>query len=270
MAMKDWLRQFKGKQTARPKAPDPRELEKKLRMQLARIDLEDPGNRLSREKIHELRIPGVVRYVSERLRYPQDPQRDVKRLHEPMIYIADALWRSVREGLELTAEWACAALFHALGNLSMDCNEVGSEYADAFYQQQVANLENWKMLLQACIDHDSICGNLRQIKERRRVRAEELDACVRSYRSRQDSGQIDQELAELQMFAHEPSRLSDSARALQEELLRIRMLKDSVSEMDGLMAAWEANLAQSDEIIRQCREQLSMRPWMDGDGHTKS
>ena len=97
-----------------PNVTAPRAREKEMIALLDKLELDHPQNKLSREKMEELNIQGVINYARSELHFPFITEFDTKNLDANMKQIIAELKRAVEEGYEMTAEWACTALVCAI------------------------------------------------------------------------------------------------------------------------------------------------------------
>ena len=206
--------------------------EKKMIAGLESIDLNDPQNRISQQKLRELNIQGVINYALSELRFPLVIEHDIKDLLNNTYYIIRALEDAVKEGLESTAEWACTALVFAIKNLRTEVPGVDQDCADALMKCRVEYAQNLRLLVDLCRSQDILTANLADQRVRRQEKRQELDAVKNRYQARRDSGALDLCMAELERNAHNPATMSDEALALRDELFNLHLLKASLIEVD--------------------------------------
>lgn len=234
--------------------------EKEMLAKLKKIDLENPDNKLSPVRVHELSIEKIVRYAVGELKYPLVVEQDLVNLDNSMAYIIDALNRAIREGWDMTAEWACTALVCAVKSLRTEVDGTDEEYADALWECRVEYAHRLELLVKECIKYDELNAKLMKQQDRRRGERAELDRRKSAHLSRQESGELDNAMAELSQFAHDPSQLSDEAKAVRNELIEMRHLKDSIVEIDANIDAQEADLRAVKADIKSLRNALSNPP----------
>ena len=227
---------------------------------LQSIDLEDPQNRLSPEKLQELNIPGIIRYACSELRVPVTTDQDARELDKNLDYIIRALENAVQEGMEMTAEWACTALVFSIRNLRMDIAGLEGDYAKALMACRVEYARNLRRLVEQCREHDLLAANLAEQERRRQQKREELVAARDRYKDRLDSGVLDSAVAELKQKADHPECLSDEAMALREELIELHQRKFSLVELNVDIEVARAKLNFCEERIGSCRNALSDLP----------
>lgn len=234
--------------------------EKEMKALLGKIDLGNPQNLLSPEKVKELNIAGVIKYAESELKYPLVTDYDLTNLDNNMKFIINALDAALKQGLEATAEWACIALVFAVKNLRTQVDGIDTEWADALWECRVEYSENLKLLVQSSIEQDRLTSELAEQHERRQKDRDDLDQRKSSYQSRRDAGKLDLLLAEMEQKAHNPAALSDAAKALRDELFQIHLLKASLIEIDAAIDAKQVTLNGTLSEIKSRRNTLSSPP----------
>ena len=224
-------------------SPRKRENEMLTKLKLIEINvLNNPQCRLSAEKAKELNITGVIRYAMHQLRYPFVSEQDILPLDEDLSCIIAALNDAIKNGCEMTAEWACAALVCAIKNLCIDMPDLDRDYAKDLLACRVAYSANLRLLPELCREHDRIARELDEQTRRCQQMRDHKKACMASYRARRDSGELDGPLAELQMHAHAPHMLSDAALALRDELTKLHQLGEHIEDLERFIDAIQARL----------------------------
>ena len=238
----------------------PRAREKAMIALLNSIDLDDPQNKLSEKKLQELNIQGVINYARSELHYPLIIEHDIKNLDANIDYIIDALKNAIKEGEEMTAEWACTALVFAIKNLRTDIPGVDEDCADALMECRVQYSENLRLLVEVCREYDTAATNLADQRERRQKKRDELDAAKNRYQARRDSGALDIALGELETKVHAPATMSDEALALRDELSNLHLLKASLIEADTDINAKQLTLNNRKAEVESRRNALATPP----------
>ena len=231
---------------------DPPSREKEMIARLQAIDLEHPRCGLSDDKLRELNLPGVIRYVCSELKFLLIPDRNIVDLDNHMRYIIDALSEAIQEGRERTVEWACAALICAVKNLRIDIL-VDQKYAGEAAECRVQYSENLKLLIEQYRVYDLLRVNLEEQRRRRDEKRQELDRRKNHYQTRLDSGALDPLIAELQQHAHNPAKMSDEAMALRDELSQLHLYGAYLIEIDAAINADQVALNnRAAEIENRC------------------
>ena len=238
----------------------PRAREKEMMALLDNIDLDDPQNKLSEQKLQELNIQGVIKYARSELRYPFITEHDTKTLDANMKKIIAELKNAVKEGNEMTAEWACTALVFAIKSLRVDIPEVDEDNSESLMKCRVQYSENLRLLVELCREHDVVSANLADQRERRQKKRDELDLAKNSYQSRRDSGALDVLLGELETKVHAPATMSDEALALRDELNHLHLLKASLLQLDTDINAKQLTLNNRKAQIDSSRNILATPP----------
>lgn len=237
-----------------------RQREKKMIARLETIDLDDPQNQLSEQKLQELNVQGVINYALSELHYPLVIEHDIKNLDDNMDYIIRALEDAVKNGEEATAEWACTALVFAIKNLRTDVPGVDQDCADALMECRVEYSQNLRLLVELCRSQDALTANLADQRARRQEKRQELDAAKNRYQARRDSGALDLYLAELERNAHNPAALSDEALELRDTLSLIHSLADVRILMDEINRCDQLIIDNRKTEVESLRNALSKAP----------
>ena len=215
-----------------PNVTAPRAREKEMIALLDKLELDHPQNKLSREKMEELNIQGVINYARSELHFPFITEFDTKNLDANMKQIIAELKRAVEEGYEMTAEWACTALVCAIKSLRVDIPEADMNNGEALMECRVQYSENLRLLVEVCREYDFTANNLADQRDRRQEKRTALDNAKLNYQTRRDSGALDIALGELETKVHAPATMSDDTRALREELSTLHRLKSTLIELD--------------------------------------
>ena len=231
---------------------------RELRALLNGIDLYDPRNRLSPEKVRELKIPDILHYISRELTHPLYVDYDLTELSSNLKFIIHALHIAVRDGLEETAGRACSALVCAVKNLLIEIEGIGAEFANALWETRTEYSRNLKLLVQACINKDRIATELKDQQERRRMASDDLEQFKKAYLARKDTGSLDLLLAELSVHAATPALLSTDAAQLKDELAKMRLIKASLVELDMSIDTLQHHLDCATREIDQLSVAITM------------
>lgn len=257
MANKFWKNAgdaLKHQTAAKPAAPD------QTQKLLSRLDqvfftLDDPRKRLSSRKIEELNMAGVIKYTSQGLRSFSICDAPQEALAKRIAFLIEALNMAVMDGMEKTAEWACTALVFAVKDLGTH-----AESTRALWERRVEYAGNLEQLVRCCIEHDQLAAQLAEQQQRRQRTQEELDQRKNDFQTRRDSGELDDALAMLATHAHHPAMLPHHALVLKQELDRMHMLQDELTELDAHIAVKQRHLEETDAHFRFLRGKLSAPP----------
>lgn len=239
---------------------DSRRREKEMIAKLQAIDLDNPQRQLSDAKIKALNIPGVIKYACSELKFPLITDQNIVNLDNNMHYIIDALELAIKEGREMTAEWACTALVFAVKNLRTDIAAVDQEYAKEVMECRVEYSENLKLLVQLCRENDNLSARLENQHRRRNEKRKELDSRKNHFLTRRDSGALDVAIARMEQFAHNPAEMGDEALALRDELSQIHLYYASLVEVETAINADQVTLNNRTAEIESRRNALSNPP----------
>ena len=243
-----------------PNVTAPRAREKEMIALLDKLELDHPQNKLSREKMEELNIQGVINYARSELHFPFITEFDTKNLDANMKQIIAELKRAVEEGYEMTAEWACTALVCAIKSLRVDIPEADMNNGEALMECRVQYSENLRLLVEVCREYDFTANNLADQRDRRQEKRTALDNAKNRYQARRDSGALDIALGELETKVHAPATMSDEAMALRDELNNIHLLKASLIEVDTDINAKQLTLNNRKAEIESRRNALATPP----------
>lgn len=220
----------------------------------------DPQRRLSAEKEKELNITGVINYALSQLKYPLISEQNIINMDNNISYIIDALEDAIKNNYEMTAEWACTALVFAIKNLRIDIPDVDKHLATELMECRVQYSENLRLLVELCREHDHTVNTLAEQTRRRQEKRDKLDDGKADYQIRLNRGDLNAARAELQMYIHDPSKLSDEALALRDELANLHLLKSSILEIDTTINADQVLLNTRKAQIDSRRNALANPP----------
>lgn len=217
MSIKDFLR--------RANVPSPAERTENRHKQMTRIRLYEPSNRLSLKMVHDLEIRDAILFALRNLKYPMGAGAFLQDLDQSIEHIITMLDRSVRDGLEMTAEVSCHALRFAVRQLHIDTAVPDRKHEETLWAERVRHIRILEQASELCIDYDLLSMELAEQKQRRRRLLEQMDTSIQ----RRDSG----------------------------ELESLRMMKNELDEIDQILAAKQRQLEETIEklppsIRKQC------------------
>lgn len=234
--------------------------EKKMIAGLESIDLNDPQNRISQQKLRELNIQGAINYALSELRKPLILEYDTEKLDENLHYIIQALEDAVRNGGERTAEWACTALVFNIRDLRTEIPGVDQGQADALMERRLEYSHNLLLLVQLCMRLDRLTQDLKDMHLRRNSQQAELEQRRALLEGRTKSGELDTALGELQARQDDSAPLSAEALALQQEQNAIRLLEQSIEKITQQIAAHQEEANNYQSYFNNIRNILSTSP----------
>lgn len=220
MSIKDFLR--------RANTPGPAERTENRHKQMTRIRLYAPSNRLSLKMVHDLEIRGAILFAFRDLKYPLSAGAFLKDLDTSIEHIITMLDRSVRDGLEMTAEVSCHALCFAVKQLHIDTAVPDRKHEETLWAERVRHIRILEQASELCIDYDLLSMELAEQKARRRCIQAELLKQMDAYSQRRDSGALE----------------------------NLRMMKDELDEIDQILAAKQRRL---EEIIEKLPPSIRKR-----------
>lgn len=201
---------------------------------LKTIDLNDPRNRLSGEKIRELDLSRVIRFAEGRLEGSGDSEVD-----SDLLWIIQTLAEAVKTGGEAAAEGAAAGLVLAVVNRGLTLGEDAQDHADEIRLCREDYSARLVRMIQFRRRMDDHLPRIRKLEPLQRDLREELDRCKLHYQTRRESGELDHPLRELEQNPHRLSykslecqergdeaqmRLVNSEMKLAHELARIEYM----------------------------------------------
>lgn len=234
--------------------------EKKMIAGLESIDLNDPQNRISQQKLRELNIQGAINYALSELRKPLILEYDTEKLDENLHYIIQALADAVKNGGERTAEWACTALVFNIRDLRTEIPGVDQGQADALMERRLEYSHNLLLLVQLCMRLDRLTQDLKDMHLRRNSQQAELEQRRALLEGRTKSGELDTALGELQARQDDSAPLSAEALALQQEQNAIRLLEQSIEKITQQIAAHQEEANNYQSYFNNIRNILSTSP----------
>lgn len=234
--------------------------EKKMIAGLESIDLNNPQNRISQQKLRELNIQGAINYALSELRKPLILEYDTEKLDENLHYIIQALEDAVRNGGERTAEWACTALVFSIRDLRTEIPGVDQGQADALMERRLEYSHNLRLLVELCMRLDRLTQDLKDMHLRRNSQQAELEQRRALLEGRTKSGELDTALGELQARQDDSAPLSAEALALQQEQNAIRLLEQSIEKITQQIAAHQEEANNYQSYFNNIRNILSTSP----------
>lgn len=207
-----------GKKEEQPSASGVR----KMIAQLENIDLNDPQNRLSGEKIRELDLSRVICFAVERLEGSGDSEVDAD-----LLWIIQTLAEAVKTGGEAAAEGAAAGLVLAVVNRGLTLGEDAQDHADEIRLCREDYSARLMRMIQFRRRMDDHLPRIRKLEPLQRDLREELDRCKLHYQTRRESGELDHPLRELKQNPH---RLSYKSLECQErgDEAQMRLVKSEM------------------------------------------
>ena len=234
--------------------------EKKMIAGLESIDLNDPQNRISQQKLRELNIQGAINYALSELRKPLILEYDTEKLDENLHYIIRALADAVKNGGERTAEWACTALVFSIRDLRTEIPGVDQGQADALMERRLEYSHNLLLLVELCMRLDRLTQDLKDMHLRRNSQQAELEQRRALLEGRTKSGELDTALGELQARQDDSATLSTEALAAQQEQNAIRLLEQSIEKINQQIAAHQEDVNNHQTQFEYVRNTLSIAP----------
>lgn len=222
-----------GKKEEQPSASGGR----KMIELLETIDLNDPQNRLSGEKIRELDLSRVIRFAVERLEGSGDSE-----VESDLLWIIQTLAEAVKTGGEAAAEGAAAGLVLAVVNRGLTLGEDAQDHADEIRMCREDYSARLMRMIQFQRRMDDHLPRIRKLEPLQRDLREQLDRCKLHYQTRRESGELDHPLRELKQNPHRLTykslecqergdkaqvRLVNSERELALELARIEYMMEA-------------------------------------------
>lgn len=227
---------------------------------LNEIDL-GKGSALSQKQLDSLEIPGVIR----RARYlfcekPVVIDQDMTEIDERIKFMIYELGRSIREGHETTARWACVALAVATDVLHVRIENNDQEYADALMKERRKYAQNLELLVKNAREYDWCTRELNTQLRRYNDQKQELEKATEAVQKKIDTREGMQLLLEIKKHANDPMKMSVPAKELQEQLRDLHRKSDSL-----IGVAIAANtIAEQQSMyaghVDECRNHVALYP----------
>lgn len=202
---------------------------------------------LANEAIRELNDPAVI-------------TMDTEALDKYIDYAIDAFMKAIQEGLEMTAQWSAAAIYQGLTNLRKEISGIDLENADALYQKRLEYAENLEILIKSSMQYDADYTQMLNQQVRYQEKLEEIQKKKEWYTAEKNTPEGSLAIAEIRQFASEPSRLSDKARLIQDELYKCHILEGSADEIRLDIHTKEKKLEMEMQEIESTRNRLAELP----------
>ena len=214
----------------------------------------------SPEVFRELQIPGLLRWAAYRLEALEDVCWAAREPEEKLDGIIRALDAALRERLPMTAEYACAALVCAIGNLYTEIPDPEQKYADALTECRREYARKLRELATQCMEIDRLTRELEKMTARRQEKRREMDLLKADYTARRDSGALDIYYTELERNAHNPADLSDGALELCILLSSLHVCKSELIAIDADIHYSRLPLDNRKTEVESLRNALSKAP----------
>ena len=215
------------------------------------------------EVFRELQIPGLLRWAASRLEALPNVCWAAREPEEKLDGIIRVLDAALRERLPMTAEYACAALVCAIGNLYAEIPDPEQKYADELTECRSEYVRKLRELATQCMEVDRLDRELEKMTARRQEKRREMDALKADYTARRDSGALDNLLAELERNAHNPADLSDGALELHILLSSLHVCKSELIAIDADIQYSRLLLNNRKTEVESLRNSLSKSPHVD-------
>ena len=258
MAGKSMKNLFGGLFGPKPR-PVPAVMEPTKQALLARLRAMD----VPPEVFRELQIPELLRWAASRLEALPNVCWAAREPEEKLDGIIRVLDAALRERLPMTAEYACAALVCAIGNLYTEIPDPEQKYADALTECRTEYARKLRELATQCMEIDRLTRQLEKMTARRQEKRREMDALKADYTARRDSGALDNLLAELERNAHNPAALSDGALELRILLSSLHVCKAELIAIDADIHYNRLPLDDRKTEVERLRNALSKSPHVD-------
>ena len=213
------------------------------------------------EVFREMQIPELLRWAASRLEALEDVCWAAREPEEKLDGIIRALDAALRERLPMTAEYACAALVCAIGNLCTEIPDPEQKYADALTECRTEYVRKLRELATQCMEVDRLTRELEKMTARRQEKRREMDLLKADYTARRDSGALDNLLAELARNAPvNPADLSDGALELHILLSSLYVCKSELIAIDADIHYSRLLLDNRKTDVESLRNALSKAP----------
>ena len=212
------------------------------------------------EVFREMQIPELLRWAASRLEALEDVCWAAREPEEKLDGIIRALDAALRERLPMTAEYACAALVCAIGNLYTEIPDPEQKYADALTECRTEYVRQLRKLPEQCMEVDRLTRELEKMTARRQEKRREMDALKADYTARRDSGALDIYYTELERNAHNPADLSDGALELRILLSSLHVCKLELIAIDTDIHYSRLLLDNRKTDVESLRNALSKSP----------
>lgn len=213
------------------------------------------------EVFREMQIPELLRWAASRLEALPNVCWAAREPEEKLDGIIRVLDAALRERLPMTAEYACAALVCAMGNLYAEIPDPEQKYADELTECRTEYVRKLRELATQCMEVDRLTRELEKMTARRQEKRREMDALKADYTARRDSGALDNLLAELARNAPvNPADLSDEALELHILLSSLYVCKSELIAIDADIQYSRLPLDNRKTDVESLRNALSKAP----------
>ena len=189
-------------------------------------------------------------------------EQDMSRLYQYIVLYLQAIHEAVRNDRKETTKWTWHFLNVAVRELCVPIQGVDAVYTDQLLEERVKYAEKMYQLVEKYQKYDDTANELIKLYTHRLRLRDEHKAKKNAYRNKLESGEIDEEIAEIKLYGNDPdpSKLSDAAKLVVNELEEIHRLSSEIADDDAAIASAERQLRGILAHIGSLHKHLTEKP----------
>ena len=225
------------------------------------LSLDNPANKLSAEKISELRIRSALKATRyEMVEHPVVTTEDLSEIDHLIKCIVYEIQYAVEKGYDTSARWATVALAMANEALHVPIPENAKEYASALMEKRREYARNLRLLTQNALHYDEYTAELANRNRRYEEKNKEIKALSEQVQTILDSKEGPLLVVDIRNNSDDLAKMKPAARDLRNKMRDLHLMKK-----DLLASALAVNTAAEqqrlyDQRISQVRNIVAIFP----------
>lgn len=238
-----------------------RELDLAKLLTTVELSLDNPSNKLSAEKISELRIRSALKTTRyEMVEHPVVTKEDLSEIDHLIKCIIYEIQYAVEKGYETSARWATVALALANEALHIPIPANAVEYSSALMEERRKYARNLRLLTQNALHYDEYTAELATHTRRYEEKEKEIAVLGDEIQTILDSKDGPMLLVDIRNNADDLAKMKPAARALRGKMRDMHLM-----ERDLLASALSVNTAAEqqrlyDKRVSQSRNIVAIFP----------
>lgn len=223
----------------------------------------NPGIKLSREKIKELKIENRVARMRKALETPLITKIDTEELDNLILSFADSLKLALEQGYEHAAYWASMAMLKTVETLRIDTPELYArdpEMEKALYANKLTYAENFYNIIQAAIEQDRKEHQMATLETDFNNKASEMQNREAGYKALMQTEAGQKLNASVEAKRNNPASMNDAEKGVVANHKRIASLRDQLKASRAVWETYDTELTNIVNQIEMIRLQLLADP----------
>lgn len=225
------------------------------------LSLDNPANKLSAEKISELRIRSALKATRyEMVEHPVVTTEDLSEIDHIIKCIVYEIQYAVEKGYETSARWATVALAMANEALHIPIPENAREYSSALMEERRKYARNLRLLTQNALHYDEYTAEMATHNRRYEEKNKQIQALGDQVQAVLDSKDGPKLVVDIRNNADDLAKMKPAARDLRNKMRDLHLMK-----RDLLASALAINTAAEqqrlyDQRVSQSRNIVAIFP----------